>query len=196
MVVCRIFFGLWLLKYWRVCIVYRQWRSNFLGKENQNKKSRTGSYVFSGFGNGISRGWERKSTTNRFATGRFWLCTWKIFIFIYIFLSVGTNLVTKNFVYWKLGPLFVFVVIPYLRAPIYCSLCTSRRVLVISSDVLFLFRHLKRIDSLNVKIKPSMGGGDKFCFVDVFLCSARVNDVFRLNFGKKSNKTIIQSKLG
>ena len=85
MVVCRIFFGLWLLKYWRVCIVYRQWRSNFPGKENQNKKSRTGSYVFSGFGNGISRGWERKSTTNRFATGRFWLCTWKIFIFIYIF---------------------------------------------------------------------------------------------------------------
>ena len=71
----------------------------------------------------------------------------------------------------------------------------SRRVLVISSDVLFLFRHLKRIDSLNVKIKPSMGG-DRFCFVDEFLCSARVNDVFRLNFGKKSNKTIIQSKLG
>ena len=29
------------------------------------------SYIFSGFGNGTSSGWERKSTTNRFATGRF-----------------------------------------------------------------------------------------------------------------------------
>ena len=48
------------------------------GKENQTKKRKTESFVFSGFGNCISRDWERKSTTGRFSTGRFWLCTWKI----------------------------------------------------------------------------------------------------------------------
>ena len=48
------------------------------GEENQNTERKTESYVFSGFGNGIFRGWERKSTTRRFATGQFWPCTWKI----------------------------------------------------------------------------------------------------------------------
>ena len=38
-------------------------------KPNYEKK--TESYVFIGFGNGISRGWERKSTTGRHATSRF-----------------------------------------------------------------------------------------------------------------------------
>ena len=47
-------------------------------KENQKMERKTESYVFSGFDNGISRSWERKSTTGRFATGRFWPCTWKI----------------------------------------------------------------------------------------------------------------------
>ena len=42
------------------------------------RKEKTESHVFSGFGNGISCGWERKSTTRRFATSRFWPCTWKI----------------------------------------------------------------------------------------------------------------------
>ena len=74
-------------------------------EENQNTKWKTESYVFSGFGNGISRDWERKSTTGRFATGQFWPFTRMIF------LSVRTNSITENFVYWKLGPLFVFVVI-------------------------------------------------------------------------------------
>ena len=48
------------------------------GEENQNTKRKTESYVFSGFDNGISRGWERQSTTGRFAAGLFWPCTWKI----------------------------------------------------------------------------------------------------------------------
>ena len=69
------------------------------GKENQNTKRKTESYVINGFGNGISRGWQRKSTTKRFATGRFWPCT---------------NSITENFVYWKVGPLFVFVVIQHM----------------------------------------------------------------------------------
>ena len=37
------------------------------GEENQNTKIKTESYVFSGLGNGISRGWEQKSTAERFA---------------------------------------------------------------------------------------------------------------------------------
>ena len=41
------------------------------GKENQYTKRKTEMYVFSGFGNSISRGWERKSATGKFATGPF-----------------------------------------------------------------------------------------------------------------------------
>ena len=68
-VVCRNIFQLWLLENWNISIdAYRQWRWNFLRKEKyQNTKWKTESYVFSGFSNGISRGWERKSTTGRFA---------------------------------------------------------------------------------------------------------------------------------
>ena len=39
-------------------------------KENQYAKRKAESYVFSGFNNSISRGWERKSATGRFAMGR------------------------------------------------------------------------------------------------------------------------------
>ena len=46
------------------------------GEENHYSKEAE-SLVFSGFGVSISRGWERKSTTGRFATGRFWPFTWK-----------------------------------------------------------------------------------------------------------------------
>ena len=45
------------------------------GEENQYTKRKTESCVFSGFGVSISLGWERKSTTGRFATGRFWSFT-------------------------------------------------------------------------------------------------------------------------
>lgn len=38
------------------------------GEENQNTERKRESFIF----NGISRGWERKSITERFATGRFW----------------------------------------------------------------------------------------------------------------------------
>ena len=74
------------------------------GEENQNTERKTESCVFSCLSNGISRGWERKSTTGIFVTSRFWPCTWKIS-------SVGkAKSITKNFTYWKLDPLFVFVV--------------------------------------------------------------------------------------
>ena len=45
------------------------------GRENQNTERKTESCVSSGFGNGISRGWERKLTTRIFVTSRFWPCT-------------------------------------------------------------------------------------------------------------------------
>ena len=78
-VVCRNILGLWLLKRWKIRTAYRQWRSNFLRRgENQNMKRKTESYVFSDFYTGISRGWEWKSTTGIFATGRFWSLTLKI----------------------------------------------------------------------------------------------------------------------
>ena len=78
---------------------------NFLkGEENQVNKRKTESYAFSGFGNGISCGWERQSTTGRFATGRF--CVSERFL-----LSVRTKSITENFVHEKLRPLFVFIVI-------------------------------------------------------------------------------------
>ena len=80
-VVCRNFLS-WNMaakKHWEIRIAYRLWRSNFPRKEGKPIYERkTESYVFSGFSNGIARGWERKSTTGGFATARFWLCTWKI----------------------------------------------------------------------------------------------------------------------
>ena len=75
-VFCQNLFGLRRIKHWKIRIAYRQWHSNF---PRRGRKRKTGNYVFSGFGNGISRGWEQKSTTEIFATGRFWLCTWKTF---------------------------------------------------------------------------------------------------------------------
>ena len=48
---------------------------------------------------------KRKSTAGIFATVRFFSCTWKIS-------SVGKDQFNNcEFVYWKLGPLYVFVVI-------------------------------------------------------------------------------------
>ena len=41
------------------------------GEENQITERKGESDVFGGFRNGISRGWERKSTIGRSATGRF-----------------------------------------------------------------------------------------------------------------------------
>ena len=46
-------------------------------EENQHTKRKTESFVFSGFGVSISLVWEWKSTTERFATNRFWPFTWK-----------------------------------------------------------------------------------------------------------------------
>ena len=65
------------LKHRKNRIRNRQCRSKFLEAEvKQNTKTKTESYVLD-LSNGISCGWKRKSTTGRFATGRFWPCTWK-----------------------------------------------------------------------------------------------------------------------
>ena len=71
-------FRLRLLKQWKIRIAYKQLGSKFPRRRTKpNTKRKTEIYIFSGFGNFISRGWERKSSTTRFATGRFWPFTWK-----------------------------------------------------------------------------------------------------------------------
>ena len=64
------------------------WMKKSVGEENQNTGRKIKSYVLSGLGNGVSRGWEGKSTTGRFATHEFWPLTRKIS-------SVGKDLVNK-----------------------------------------------------------------------------------------------------
>ena len=59
-VFCRNFLGLWQLIYWKIHVIYRRRIAFLRGKENQYTKKKTESYVSSGFGNGISRGWEQK----------------------------------------------------------------------------------------------------------------------------------------
>ena len=74
------------------------------GEENQYTKRKTESYVFSGFGVGISFGWEWKSTTGRFATSLFWPFTWKTS-------SVGKDKVNKwEFCKLKITTIVVFVI--------------------------------------------------------------------------------------
>ena len=69
------------------------------GEENQYTKRKTENYVFGGFGNGISRGWERKSTSGRFARGCFGRLPGRFL------LSVRTKSMNENFANWKLRPL-------------------------------------------------------------------------------------------
>ena len=120
-VVCRDFFGLWLLKHWQIRNAYRQQRLNFPRRGGkQNKK--TESYVFSGLGNDIPRGWERKLTTGRFATGRFWPCTWKIS-------SVGKDQANDwEFCRLKITPIVCF-----------CSVSTHFFILSLSANALYDF---------------------------------------------------------
>ena len=66
-----------LLEFFRNMAVKKDWKSVSLtdsdveGDENHNTKRKTESYVFSGLGNCIPRGRERKSTAGRFDTARF-----------------------------------------------------------------------------------------------------------------------------
>ena len=74
------------------------------GEENQYTKRKTESYVFSGFGVGMSRGWEWKLTTGRFTLGRFRPFTWKTS-------SVGKDKVNKwEFCKFKITPIDVFII--------------------------------------------------------------------------------------
>ena len=52
--------GSWLLKYWKIVMAN--------GGRQPKYEKKTESYIISGFANGISHGWKRKSTTGRFAT--------------------------------------------------------------------------------------------------------------------------------
>ena len=118
-VVWRIFFGLWLLNTKKSVSLTDNDVQTFLeGEENQNTKRKPESYVFSGFSNGISQGWEWKLTTGRFATGGFWPCTWKIS-------SAGR----EQFNNWKFCILKI--------RPIVCSCSDLTRVFVLSAPTHF-----------------------------------------------------------
>ena len=138
-VVCQNIFGLCLLKDRNIRIdAYRQCRSNFLEREeNQNTKWKTETHVFSGFGNGISRGWERKSTTGRFATGRFWPGTWMIS-------SVGKDQFDNwEFCILKIRPIVCFCSdtthVFILNAPMHFTIC-------IRGLSILIFSFINRVD--------------------------------------------------
>ena len=100
--------GLWLLKQWKIGITNRQWCSNFPWSGRKLKKeNKPECFVLSGFGNGISGGWEAKSILQLkdLPQANFGHVPERFF------LSIETNSITENFVCWKLGPLIVFVVI-------------------------------------------------------------------------------------
>ena len=104
----KIFFNLWLLNTKKSVPLTDSDVQTLLGEEeNQNTKRKAETYIFSAFGNGIFHGRERKSSTRRFTRGQFWHVP-EIFL-----LSVRTNSIAENFIYWKLGPLFAFVIIPH-----------------------------------------------------------------------------------
>ena len=72
--------------------------------ENQYSKRKTEICIFSGLGVSISDGWEWKSITGRFASGRFWPLTWKTS-------SVGKDKVHKwEFYKLKITTIVVFVI--------------------------------------------------------------------------------------
>ena len=107
-VVCQNFFNLWLLNTKKSLPLTDSDVQTLLGEEeNQNTKRKAETYIFSAFGDGIFHGRERKSSTRRFTLGRFWHVP-EIFL-----PSVRTNSIAENFIYWKLGPLFAFVIIPH-----------------------------------------------------------------------------------
>ena len=92
------------------------------GEENQNTERKTESYVFSDFGNGISRSWERKSTSERFATGRFWPCSWKIS-------SIGKNQANN----WE------FFILKITLIVCSCSFSTHFFILSLGANALYDF---------------------------------------------------------
>ena len=94
--------GLWLLQHLEIRFAQRKGRETFQDREeNHNAKRKTESYVFSGFDNGIPRGWERKSIARRFDTG--WFCTiLAVRVPERFLISVRTKSTTENFVYRKL----------------------------------------------------------------------------------------------
>ena len=99
-VVCRNFFGFKTDETLKIRIAYRQRRSNF---PRGGRKRKIGKCVFSGFAFLAAESENRQlkdlpqADLGR-APERF-------------LLSVRTNSITDNFVYWKWGSLFVFVVI-------------------------------------------------------------------------------------
>ena len=104
-VVCRNFFGLWLRKHRKIRIAYRQWRSNSPSRGKTKIRSEKPKVTYSA---ALVMAFLAAENENRqlenMLQAAFGCLPER-------FLSVRTKSITETFECWKLGPLFVFVVI-------------------------------------------------------------------------------------
>ena len=98
-VVCRNFFELWLLKHWKICIAYRQLSLNWW----KQKVTYSVAWVMAFF----AAETEKNRKLEDLPQADFGRVPWRFLM------SIRTNWITENFAYWKVGPMFVFVVIQY-----------------------------------------------------------------------------------
>ena len=83
------FFGLWLLKHWKTRIAYRYWRSKTKIRKEKPKVTYSVALVMAL----LPAENENQQLTDLPQVD--------------FVLTVGTNNITENFAYWKLGPLFL-----------------------------------------------------------------------------------------
>ena len=103
-VVCRNFSGLELLKHWKICVAYRQWRSDFRRRRRKPKYGKKPKVTYSValvmafFAAGNKN--RRLEDLPQADFGRVpeWFPIW-----------VRTKSITENFVFWKLCLLFIFM---------------------------------------------------------------------------------------
>ena len=128
-VFCQNFFGLRRIKHWKIRIAYRQWHSNFLeGEEKEKPEIMYSVALVMAFPAAESENRQLKYLPQADfgrAPERF-------------FLWVRTNAITDNFVYWKLGSLFVFVEIQCM----YSSWVRRRTIWSLCGDCRSFYFHL------------------------------------------------------
>ena len=107
------------------------------------RKEKPKDTLFNGFGSGISLGWERKSTAERFASRRFWPCTRKIS-------SIGKDQVNSwEFCILKITPTVCFCSV----APLFSAwaLAPTYWTIFIRELSILLFSFVNKVEFLSVK---------------------------------------------
>ena len=105
-------------------------------EETQHTKRKTESFVFSGFGVSISLVWEWKSTTERFATNRFWPFTWKTS-------SVGKGKVNE----WEFCKLKITTIVQKKKKQCFCNHDSTHFSILRVSVNAFYGCYLRIVDS-------------------------------------------------